>query len=209
MSRCKSCGAPLSGVVCRYCGSRNNIDLEHEHVLTHQGVMPERDCPICHTAMETIDVGEKVPFLIERCATCYGLFFDSEELDEMIENSVKGSRNVDLARLSELTENPRHIDIIVYRRCPVCKKMMDRRNYRGRSGVILDVCPEHGVWLDPGELRQIMEWVKSGGLKWKARQEVRRSRYVRVEKVQKPHTLDDMLKQGQIDLFDLLAGFFR
>lgn len=199
----------MSGVVCRYCGSRNNIDLERERIHKYHGVMNDRDCPICHEPMETIDVGEKIPFLIERCASCYGLFFDNEELDEMIEASVKGSRNVDLKALSELTENPRHIDIIVYRRCPVCQKMMDRRNYRHRSGVILDVCTEHGVWLDPGELRQIMEWVKSGGLKWKEVQDVRRSRYTRRQTVEKPHALDDMLKEGRFDLFDLLAGLFR
>lgn len=209
MMRCKSCAAPLDGLVCRYCGARNNIDLEHVRSFTNIRPMQIRICPICHIQMSTIDVGKKVPFLIERCDSCYGLFFDNDELDVMIENSVKGSRNVDLDRLSELTENPRHVDIIVYRRCPVCKKMMDRKNYRRRSGVILDVCAEHGVWLDPGELRQIMEWVKSGGAHWTDAQEIRRSRYIRASRVTAPESLEDKLKEGGVDLFTLLAGLFR
>ena len=163
MHRCKSCSAPLKGVFCDYCGTRNNVDLAHFKPLN---IRPGqvRPCPVCHTAMSTIDVGKKVPFLIERCESCYGLFFDKHELDTMIEMSVKGSRNVDLKLLQELTENPRYVDVVAYRKCPVCSKFMNRRNFGGRSGVIMDECAEHGLWLDPGELKQIFEWVKAGGL---------------------------------------------
>jgi Zn-finger nucleic acid-binding protein len=164
MHRCKSCSAPLSGIFCDYCGSRNNVDLGAYRPLN---VRPNqvRNCPVCHTRMQTIDVGKKIPFLIERCESCFGLFFDKEELETMIELSVKGSRNVNVKVLQELTENPRFVDVVVYRRCPVCRKHMNRKNYGRRSGVIMDECAEHGIWLDPGELRQIMEWIKSGGLK--------------------------------------------
>jgi Zn-finger nucleic acid-binding protein len=172
MHRCKSCSAPLRGVICDYCGSRNNVDLGHYKPLN---IRPNqtRLCPVCHTSMSTIDVGEKVPFLIERCDSCYGLFFDKEELESMIDMTVKGGRNVNTKLLQELTENPRFVDIIVYRRCPVCRKHMNRKNYGGRSGVIMDECAEHGIWLDPGELRQIMEWVKAGGLKKQEKEEKR------------------------------------
>ncbi|WP_345984693.1 zf-TFIIB domain-containing protein [Sulfurimonas sp. HSL-1656] len=176
MKRCKSCSAPLDGIFCDYCGSRNNVDLGHfrpMNVRPHQ----QRPCPVCHTNMSTIDVGEKVPFLIERCESCMGLFFDKEELESMIDMTVKGGRNVNLNLLQELTENPRYVDVVVYRRCPVCRKHMQRRNFGRRSGVIMDECVEHGIWLDPGELRQIMEWVKAGGLKRAEAPEQPRSSY--------------------------------
>lgn len=166
MPKCTSCSAPLpkSGIICAYCGTRNDIDL-HD-VKTFVNVRPDQDrtCPVCRTRLQTINVGEKVPFLIERCESCYGIFFDLYELETMIDNSVKGSRNVDLLKLAQITDNPRHIDIVVYRHCPVCRKLMQRKNFMGRSGVITDVCAEHGVWLDSGELRQIQEWVKTGGV---------------------------------------------
>jgi Zn-finger nucleic acid-binding protein len=164
--RCVSCSAPLpkSGIICEYCGTRNDIDLHDAKTFVNIRPHQERNCPICHVPLHTINVGEKVPFLIERCESCYGIFFDLHELEEMIEQSVKGSRNVDLMKLAKITEHPRHIDILVYRRCPVCNKMMQRKNFWQRSGVITDVCAEHGVWLDSGELRQILEWVKTGGI---------------------------------------------
>jgi len=167
MAKCTSCGAPLppSGIICEYCGTRNDIDLR-EKGPSFMDIRPNqhRICPVCHIKLQTIDVGDAVPFLVERCESCYGIFFDHLELEEMIDRSVKGSRNVDLKRLSHITENPRHVDIMVYRRCPVCKEMMQRKNFMKRSGVIVDVCAEHGIWLDSGELRQIFEWVKSGGI---------------------------------------------
>jgi len=164
MQNCKSCAAPLRGSICAYCGTRNNIDLEQKaYAFTDIRPMYKRDCPVCHIAMQTINIGEKVPFMIERCEECYGLFFDHNELENIVESMVKGRQNINVKQLRELTENPRYVDVIVYRRCPVCNTLMHRKNYRKRSGVIMDVCVEHGIWLDPGELRQILEWVKSGG----------------------------------------------
>jgi len=40
---------------------------------------------------------------------------------------------------------------------------MQRINFGSQSGVIADKCRSHGIWLDGGELRQILEWTKAGG----------------------------------------------
>ena len=40
--------------------------------------------------------------------------------------------------------------------------MMGRRNFRKRSGVIIDQCHEHGTWLDAHELERIAGFVLSG-----------------------------------------------
>ncbi len=167
MAKCSHCSAPLpkSGIICSYCGTRNDIDLTDAEKSVNLRPDLKRICPICHTQMKTINVGKKLPLYIERCDSCYGIFFDIGELETMIESSVKGSRNVDLIKLAQISEHPRHIDIVTYRKCPVCQKMMQRKNFMKRSGVITDVCREHGVWLDSGELRHIMEWVKTGGMK--------------------------------------------
>lgn len=52
----------------------------------------------------------------------------------------------------------------MYRPCPDCRKLMNRRNYGRRSGVIIDVCSEHGVWFDLDELAHILAWIRDGGL---------------------------------------------
>lgn len=40
---------------------------------------------------------------------------------------------------------------------------MSHRNFGGNSGVILDRCPAHGLWIQGGELRRLMEWWAFGG----------------------------------------------
>ncbi|MEH6472021.1 MAG: zf-TFIIB domain-containing protein, partial [Halopseudomonas sp.] len=52
---------------------------------------------------------------------------------------------------------------VKYRKCPVCQEFMARRNFGYRSGVVIDRCPKHGVWLDNGELIHLLEWKKAGG----------------------------------------------
>src|SRR5690606_39479191 len=51
-----------------------------------------------------------------------------------------------------------------YRGCPACGVLMNRRNFGRRSGVIVDVCKEHGVWFDADELTAVLEFVARGGL---------------------------------------------
>jgi len=40
---------------------------------------------------------------------------------------------------------------------------MKRVNFGHRSGVIIDQCPKHGIWVDSGEITHLMEWKKAGG----------------------------------------------
>jgi Zn-finger nucleic acid-binding protein len=39
---------------------------------------------------------------------------------------------------------------------------MQRRNYMRSSGVVLDICHQHGSWLDADELEQIAGFILSG-----------------------------------------------
>ena len=41
---------------------------------------------------------------------------------------------------------------------------MHRRNFASISGVMIDVCRKHGVWLDHSELERILAFVREGGL---------------------------------------------
>jgi hypothetical protein len=41
---------------------------------------------------------------------------------------------------------------------------MNRKNFAQSSGVVLDVCGKHGIWLDRGELERILGFVSGGGL---------------------------------------------
>jgi Zn-finger nucleic acid-binding protein len=51
-----------------------------------------------------------------------------------------------------------------YVRCPVCRTLMNRRNFARISGVIIDSCRGHGIWFDAGELEKIMDFIAHRGL---------------------------------------------
>ena len=52
---------------------------------------------------------------------------------------------------------------VKYGKCPVCRVLMNRVNFGRRSGVIIDQCKKHGIWVDNGEITHLMEWKKAGG----------------------------------------------
>jgi Zn-finger nucleic acid-binding protein len=41
---------------------------------------------------------------------------------------------------------------------------MNRSNFARSSCVIVDLCKEHGVWFDIGELPKVVEFIEKGGL---------------------------------------------
>jgi Zn-finger nucleic acid-binding protein len=166
MANCKNCGAALSGnlLICSYCKTRQDVDLTMISRYTVEKPESKRICPRCHIPLQVIDLrlGEK--FYIERCERCLGLFFDPGELEALLDKTVTHVYEIDRQRLDEIQNVKRSSEYpLSYIDCPVCGKLMNRINFGSRSGVIADKCRDHGLWLDGGELRQILEWVKAGG----------------------------------------------
>lgn len=166
MANCINCGAALTGtlLVCEYCKTRQDVDLSVVHRYTVENPRSVRICPRCHIPLQTVDLRLQGKFLIERCPRCLGLFFDPGELEALLEKAVANVHAVDPQRLNEVQGVKRRDEYpVTYIDCPVCRKLMNRVNFGARSGVIADWCREHGMWLDGGELRQILEWTKAGG----------------------------------------------
>ena len=166
MANCCNCAAPLPphSIVCDYCGSRNDTDLKGVHRYTTGELSDHRTCPRCAIPLRTIDLELEGRFLIERCDQCLGLFFDPGELETLLQSTVTNVHAINRKQLDSLVSLRTHSDFgVTYIRCPVCTTVMSRVNFGTRSGVVVDRCPDHGVWLDGGELRQLFEWTKAGG----------------------------------------------
>jgi len=166
MANCKNCGAALSGnlLVCTYCKTRQDVDLAIISRYTVEKPVGDRICPRCHIPLQLIDLGLDGKFYIERCERCLGLFFDPNELESLLDKTVSNVHEVDRQRLDEIRNVKSNSEYrLSYIDCPVCKKLMNRINFGSGSGVIVDKCRQHGLWLDGGELRQILEWTKAGG----------------------------------------------
>ena len=165
--KCKSCGAQLEtgNTTCKYCGNKNDIDLKGIHEFTVSKPETERVCPNCNKTLQTIDIkSTKEHFYIEQCESCFGLFFDPEELAAILNSTISNSIQIDYDRLGEISKNYKYNDNVVYKKCPVCRDLMNRKNFGTRSGVIIDTCKKDGIWLDGGELKRLMEWKKAGGM---------------------------------------------
>jgi Zn-finger nucleic acid-binding protein len=166
MAVCKSCSAPLAANtnLCQYCGVRNDVDLQARQDYTVTSQLSDRLCPNCHTFLQTIDLKINGHFYIERCDTCFGLFFDPGEVEELLESSVAGVFSANLALIDTINQERYPLaHKVKYVKCPVCQVLMNRVNFGYRSGVVADQCKAHGIWLDSGEIIHLMEWKKAGG----------------------------------------------
>lgn len=166
MANCINCSAPLpsNSIICEYCKTRNDTDLNEIHRFTTCEIDSARTCPRCTISLRTIDLKINGSFLIERCDQCLGLFFDPGELEALLEATVSNVYDINRSKLDDINSHmcPAH-DPVAYIKCPVCSKLMNRVNFGTKSGVIVDRCRDHGVWLDGGELRHLFEWMKAGG----------------------------------------------
>ena len=172
--KCSSCGGNLRGTEphCRFCGSREEVDLKTVN-RRDLGVAENMSCPRCEGALhiERLQAGAdaEVRFDVEHCLACSGIFFNPGELETFLHNEVVSTIWLDHERMASMRQTesdplgrlgvrPRH-----YLPCPVCLEIMNSQNFGRRSGVLIDLCRFHGVWLDGGELRKISEWWQSGG----------------------------------------------
>lgn len=119
-------------------------------------------CPRCGSALaaELSEVG--LP-----CGHCAGVFIRRERVHALLASAqVEGLEGTagyrDTARISKAPElEPR--EAVRYLKCPVCSTVMTRQNFARKSGVLVDVCPEHGTWFDGGEVERASAFIQSHG----------------------------------------------
>jgi len=209
---CTNCGAPLPAAsnICTFCETLNDTDLRAIGIRGAGADASNRTCPGCAQTLVHINIGQAKPLFIDRCPECLGIFFDNGELEAALHDNVSNVFDVDYRRLKQLNEHERRIsaatDEVRYVKCPICRDLMHRRAYGARSGVIIDSCRAHGVWLDAGELGHLLKWVKAGGKKLQKQrreQEQRDAERERRVRVRPPDTgnFDSPMHAGGDSLF--------
>lgn len=87
------------------------------------------------------------------CRGCEGCWFEGDKLEAVLaDGEVAGTP---LAVTLVADEHGVQLESSVT--CPRCARVMYRYEY-GDSGVELDACPQHGVWLDDGELGVLLDY---------------------------------------------------
>lgn len=211
MQRCSSCGARLRkgatrcdfctsevtlgergwGEACPQCFARMVKDASFcstcgTTIDPHQVRKSEREeiCPVCEEPMSLCE-GPGATWV--ECTSCGGVWLDQEIFRKVVDDQ-KDSGLAALFTSSDGLAGGRppgsgRVEV-VYRKCPVCSKMMNRRNFARSSNVVIDSCRSHGLWFDAHELERILLFVRDGGLErsrkveeMKAQVEMERLRY--------------------------------
>ncbi len=160
--RCRYCAAPVATVRCATCfhmnvpeagfcsGCGRQLGLEP---VGEAGALP---CPCCKQPLESYRHGAGT--LLD-CSLCGGQFVEHPLLREMLHHHEHAAFPESAPQLAGRPD-PR----TSYIPCPICSSLMNRKNFGGMSGVIVDVCKKHGTWFDLGELPRVLAFVAAGGL---------------------------------------------
>ena len=111
--------------------------------------------PLCPRCRVPLGASIEKDWSGRRCRLCEGLWLDREALVRAREGKAGPTDR-------QYGEQVRAE--VPYLRCVQCEQMMRRFNFANISGVLLDECGEHGVWLDRGELDLLRRFVAEGGL---------------------------------------------
>ncbi len=164
--RCEHCGARLATVACPSCFGMMFVGAKF---CSHCGAKADRTevadgpheiCPRCRVEMEAVLIGKTH---LEECPRCEGVWADADSVrqicaDQEQQAAVLGMPTSQTAAAASIEEHIHYIP------CPVCKTLMNRVNFAHCSGVIVNVCTQHGTWFDKDELRRIVEFIRAGGL---------------------------------------------
>ena len=178
---CEFCGADFTlherdlDTVCPKCLARVSHRANYCHhcatALVPEQLAPgETDvaCPVCGAERCLTDrrIGDVAVLECDRCA---GLWLGSEPFKQLVQRASSDALQIDrlLASKGSPPGKSGGPDAQAgqrwrYRNCVVCGKKMHRRNYGRRSGVIIDICRDHGIWFDADELPRILAWIRSG-----------------------------------------------
>ena len=101
-------------------------------------------CPRCAAPLADLRLFDAT---VKRCLGCDGVFVDRTLMARMDPLDL-GGEVLDAFRPGQ----PAPERAVRYLRCPIGGELMRRRLVAGAM-VIVDECPEHGVWFDAHELR--------------------------------------------------------
>ena len=163
---CAYCGSALATVTCPSCfaamfaGSRFCARCGAEATRAVVEDATPLPCPRCREPMQALVLGTTQ---VRECGACGGLWLDPETLQRLAD--VRESHADVVGVLAGRTPaTPVAQNVVRYVPCPVCEKLMNRVNFAHSSGVVLDACRTHGLWLDRGELERVLQFIGAGGL---------------------------------------------
>lgn len=187
--RLKTVGCPkclgLMFVGSRFCGHCGAIAAPVEVSLDDS----DAECPRCRNPLETLQIDETT---IRACSKCDGVWLGVATFETICADSERQSAV--LGFLDKRTVRSQPMTKVNYVPCPDCAQLMNRNNFAKASGVIVDICKQHGVWFDADELPAIIGFIQKGGM------EIARQREKNELDQQRQKLRDDQRRQAAMDI---------
>lgn len=109
-------------------------------------------CPKCKSDMIVVEHNK---IELDYCTECQGVWFDSGELELLLESMSLESANLFFSGIFNFTETESSEE---RRRCPICGQKMKKTTIGERPEILIDACRQgDGLWFDGGELDQLIE----------------------------------------------------
>jgi Zn-finger nucleic acid-binding protein len=137
---------------CRHCGAyRFPERIEAEGLRVSGTPADARPCPTCKTPFAHALLDNEFP--VDFCTTCRGVFLPRETFATVV-NKRRAWATSPPAEPMPL----QHRELQRKLSCPQCGGPFDTFLYAGPGNVVIDNCARcDAVWLDFGELRQIVD----------------------------------------------------
>ena len=91
------------------------------------------------------------------CRECEGCWFGFEQFEKVLRLSEFELHSSEIE--PTLVGDTERVSVEALALCPQCQLRMKRHIYMVDSDVTIDMCREHGMWLDDGELMKIRDFL--------------------------------------------------
>ena len=120
-------------------------------------------CPDCKKPL-TLVLKEDID--VHACSSCEGIWVDAGDEKILLHIKPEVFTVEELRNLRKFYTSLGVLEEVRYRKCPVCCILMNRVNWGGLSGVIVDKCAQDGAWYQKGEVEKICEYIALGGIEY-------------------------------------------
>jgi Zn-finger nucleic acid-binding protein len=118
----------------------------------------------CTDCLEKLRVRVYEGTLVQECPRCRGFFIEHETLARIAREELEPRSDEERQAAADAALGRSYVgdaSTVSARRCSACGELMQRYPYAFSSGVIVDGCSTHGIWLDLGELERIEAWAEA------------------------------------------------
>jgi len=109
-------------------------------------------CPVCKKDALIVEYNR---IELDYCPGCGGVWFDSGELELLMEAARLGNHR---SYLSDVAGAPEAASSEKKRRCPICRHKMKKTYIDEDKKILVDICHVgDGIWFDGGEVSNLVK----------------------------------------------------